>query len=233
MPTQSITQKALWLLFVACGLSLLSSFGCATTQQDIPTGEWSGQGMYVDYEAIGKGKQSDLTQSRSKDGVYETSLKIRRRQMYGHEALVFDIRSKRGELFNVEGKESHVQFTLVPLETLEHGAKLYACCDWAYNPSKEHHVSKEEVEQRLQLASASCIQQHGATILQIYYLFPSKGELNGFYDTFVFEGDRVRKMGRLIEIKTPDKKNKPDEKNKSDEEKLNTVYWVETLRKVK
>lgn len=223
MSVESTIQKVSNLVIVAYGLMLLSSFGCAATQQGIPTGQWSGQGTYVDYEAIPQGKPSDLASSRSKDGVYETSLKISQQQVHGHEALIFNICSKRGELFNVEGNKSHIEFTLVPLTTLAHGAKLYACCDWAYNPTKERSVSKEEFDKRLQTASASCIQQDGATILQIYYITPSNGEPTCFFDTFLFEGNQVRKTGRLSGI---DKI-----KNKPDEEKLIRVYWTETLQK--
>ena len=106
MPAHSLTPNALWFLVIACSLPFSSWCGCASAPCSIPTGECAGQGMYVDYEAINKDKSDDVDQSRSKDGIYETYLKISRQQMYDNEALVFDIRSQRGELFNVDGVAS-------------------------------------------------------------------------------------------------------------------------------
>ena len=64
-------------------------------------------------------------------------------------------------------------------------------------------------------------------MLQVYYMKPSKGDPTCFLDTFIFEGNQVRKTGRIIGTDTIKNKDMPDE------EKLIAVYWVETLRKVK
>ncbi|UCD27976.1 MAG: hypothetical protein JSV03_12860 [Planctomycetota bacterium] len=227
MRADQIAGKTLSIVIVACCLSLLSCFGCAFTPYGIPTGEWSGEGIYLDYEATVKEKMTDTTHSRSRDNVYETSLKISQQRMYGHETFVFDIRSKRDKLFNLNDKESHVTFTLVPLKTLEHGSRLYAIGQWEYNPSKDRRVSEEEFNKRLQTASASCINQDGATILQVYYTMPTKSDPVSFCDTFVFENHKVRKTGRIIEVKTTKKENEPIQN------KLMKVYWAETLKREK
>lgn len=212
---------------VACSVSVLASVGCTSTRDGIPTGEWSGQGIYVDYEAMAKEKLTDVAQSLAKDNVYETSLKISQQRMYGRDTLFFDIRSKRGKLLNMDDEESHVEFALVPLKTLKHGARLYAVGHREYNPSADCRPSEEEFNQRLRIASASCIQQGGATVLQVYYMIPTKNDPSCFFDTFVFEGSRVRKTGHVVNVSTTEKENKPVE------QKLAKVYWVETLRKTR
>jgi len=226
MPAESMTQKASKLVILACSLSLLSSLGCAAAHQGIPTGQWSGQGSYVDYEAVYKGKPGDVVQSRSLEGAYETSLKIAREEMYGREVLVFDVRSLRGKLMNVDGTETHLRFVLAPLETLDRGSQLYACVGFEFNPKNDISISKERFEEQLRFASASSILQNGATVLQIDYMIPTKGSPPSFVDTFVFSGYQAHKRGRYIMATTIEDKDMPKE------HKLITVYWAETLRKV-
>jgi len=227
MRTNRITRKATWVAMAACGALLFASLGCTSTPKGIPTGEWLGEGTYVDYEAIGQEKLINLIESRAKDNVYQTSLKISRQRMYDRDTLVFDIRSKRGELFNLDDNESHVRFALVPLKTLEHRAGLYAVVQWEYNPSKDRRVSEEEFNKQIQIASASCIRRDGATVLQINYITPSEDDPICFSDFFLFEGHRVRKSGHVVKKDATEKENKPAE------EKLARILWVESLRKTK
>ena len=58
-------------------------------------------------------------------------------------------------------------------------------------------------------------------------MMPSDTDSGCFFDTFVFEGNRVRKMGRIVKVDITEEEDKPAE------EKLAKVYWVESLRKTK
>ena len=68
MRTNRITRNATWVAMAVCCALLFASLGCTATPKGIPTGEWSGEGTYVDYEAMGQEKLINLTQSRAKDG---------------------------------------------------------------------------------------------------------------------------------------------------------------------
>jgi len=206
---------------LACVIVILLSVGCSYVPKEIPTGQWSGQGTWVDYEAITNQKESLVLKDRSKDKAYDTSLKISKRSICGYEALVFEICSKRGELFNFKGKETNLEFALIEIKTLDNGSTLYAVAGDI--PHSDNDAAREEFTKAVSLASAICVRKDNAIILQLWY---SPGETKGcFSDTIIFEGSGVRKIGHFLETK-PLKTN-----DQTSKQKLMEVYWVEELHR--
>lgn len=208
----------------AVSLICLIAAGCAAPLTAIPLGEWRGKGMYVDYEATSP--ETGPAESRAKSGLYITSLKITSATLFGREALCFDIRSERGKLMNVDGTESHVTFTLVETERLPDGCRMYALVDLQYNPKSDEPVSEEDFKERLRIASASAAMLGTAIVLQVNYVLPSPGDDECFWDTFTFEGDWVRKAGRVVQVR--EDTNGPSQKTT----RVASVDWAENLLKV-
>ncbi|UCD29528.1 MAG: hypothetical protein JSV03_03340 [Planctomycetota bacterium] len=202
---------------VSSVLFILLSIGCSHAPKEIPTGVWSGQGTYVDYEAVMDKKKSRVLQDKSNNKQYDTSLKINKRTILGHDTLYFEIHSKRGRLFNIEGTETHLEFALFKLKALDNGSILYAIIDNI--PSSDDEEARKDFAKAISFASAMCVHRDGATVLQLWYVPGGDG---CFSDTMIFEGPGLRKIGHVLEAK--DKSSKP---------KLMEVYWVEELRKIK
>jgi hypothetical protein len=208
-------------------LILSVAMGCASPPRAVPTGEWVGQGTYVACEALAKKGTDEFVQSRSQDGVYDTSLKISKEQMFGREVLVFEILSKRGKLLNSDDTETRIKMILTRTATLSTGAELYALADWSYGKGPHTQPNEGEFQKRTRAACASCIYRGGTAVLQVYYIVPSKKGTNAFLDTFVFEAGRVRKYGSLAGVQDSDGGEKPGQ------DKFQGIYWTEELRKAK
>lgn len=154
---------------------------------------------------------------------YATSLKISEGDLYGKRALFFDILSKRGKLINMEDEESHVTFILVKVDTLDNGSILYALVDFQFNPSSSEQVRREDFDQKSQIASVVCFQQGPSIVLEVNYTMPTSDEPMCFWDTFTFEGRRVRKTGRVVQVK--------GEESRSQD--VMAIDWVEELHKTR
>ncbi len=181
------------------GLLCLACSGCNPALSAIPTGQWAGTGTYVEYEARRRGEGK--IESRSKSADYATSLKTTEGELYGKRALFLDVLSKRGKLMNVEGDESHVTFILVKVETLASGSTLYALVDFQFNASSSQQVSREDFDEKSQIASAVCMRQGRSIVLTVNYAVPTAEDPMCFWDTFTFEGGTVRKTGRVLQVK--------------------------------
>jgi hypothetical protein len=211
-----------------CG-SLLAAFavlafactGCNPALTAIPTGEWAGRGTYVEYEAH-RGPEKKI-ESRSKSASYATSLKISEGDLYGQRVLFFEILSKRGKLATVEGDETHITLILVKLELVANGPTLYPLVDFQFNPSSSQQVSKEDFDQKSQIASAVCFRHGRGIVLQVNYTMPTSDEPTCFWDTFIFEGATVRKIGRAVQ----DKGSPPRPGD------VTSIDWVEDLHRTR
>ncbi len=199
--------------------------GCAATSQGVPVGQWTGRGTYVDCEAFRSKGSDTIRQTRSKDGVYETTLSIRPDKMFDRETLVIDVVSQRGRLLNMEDSETRIRMILVKTERLENGAQLYALADWRYGKSVNASPSRDAFEKRSRMPSASCVVRGGTSVLQVCYIVPTKDNRAAFMDTFVFEGKHVRKSGSIVGTQERDAGGPPGE------EKIQGVYWTEDLYK--
>jgi hypothetical protein len=209
------------------GLFLLSVAGCASAPRSIPTGEWAGKGTYVEYEAIRKKGSDAAPTARSKDGLYDTTLKIRRDKLVGHDVVMVDICSKRGKMMNLDDAQTQIGLILAPAGRLANGGELYAVIDWQYGKPAKTEWKQADFEQRLKTVRASYLSSGASAVLQVYYIVPSKGDLASFTDTFLFEGNRVRKIGSIGGIQDVDNSGKPEN------EKLQAAYWSEDLQRVK
>jgi hypothetical protein len=205
---------------VLIGLLGVACAGCAPGLTAIPTGQWTGSGTYVDYQA--DRKEVGKAEARAMSAVYPTSLGIKEGDLYGRRALFVDVRSKRGKLMTIEGQESHVAFTLVKVETLADGSSLYALVEFEFNPSAEERVSKKDFDDRIQVASAVCFRRERGLVLQVNYVMPTTNEPVCFWDTFIFEGGTVRKVGRVVQVR-----------GKEPTENVAAVDWVEELQRVR
>jgi hypothetical protein len=192
--------------------------GCASPPVTIPTGEWIGEGTYVDYEAV-LAADAPAARQRSKDHRYETTLKIAKARAFGREVMVVDVHSKRGPLFNVPGEETKAKAVLVPLETLDNGAVLYATLD---AKTAEAPENREAALPPKTIAQATSTQTPNGLVLQLHYMGTGGGEMRCFIDTFHFQADGVLKTGTLDTLSGP-----------ADERKVAKVWWVERLRPVR
>jgi hypothetical protein len=208
-------------LLLILGTLCLACAGCTPALTAIPTGEWAGTGTYVEYQAIRKGERT--TESRSKSATYATTLRITEGDLYGKHALFFDILSKRGEMINAPGTESHVTFALVKLDTLAEGPTLYALVNPQLNPSSEQQVSKEDFTEQTQVAAAVCFRQGCGIVVQVNYLMPTGKEPVCFWDAFTFQSCGVHKTGRMVQIKGEE----------TEQQTLGSIDWVEELHKTK
>lgn len=212
-----------FIIFLTVLLLPLLTWACTPGRGMIPTGDWAGQGTYVDYEARLASDQMTVAQEKAKDARYETTLTITEQEPFGTPALVFEIHSKRGKLMNISGEETNLRFALVKLRTLDTGATLYAVADLPDRPSEDQQGSEDQFRRELTLARASHSRVGNATVLQVYYLLPGKGESMTWTDTFMFAGNKILKTGRVA--KAMEKGGKV--------EKMCKVYWTEELRKIR
>lgn len=209
-----------WIL----GLVLLATTvgGCASGPITIPTGRWVGQGSYVDYEAVFDKQLTTVSNTKGKDGEYDTELTITRQKLFGHEALVFEILSRRGKLMNLEGDETCLTLALVELGELDHGNKLYALAGCHLGPVSGDIWEEADFQQGLQFARGVAMHAGTRTVLQVYYAMPEKNE-SVWMDVFSFNGDQLLKTGALIQLPKSDVA----------EPRLCNVYWAEELRKIR
>lgn len=195
----------------------------------IPVGTWQGRGAYVAYEGVGATEDDPAPKQRFQDGVYETSLDISSQTLFGRQAIVIEIRSKRGKIMDSDDTESHLRVLLLRLEPMTHGSTPYAIGMLEYNFKEPADYQKQEAQIRAKsnLPSASCVRIGADTCLQIQYLVPEGNNRWTFKDTFVFSGGDVIKTGNFVGTSIETKKDaKP-------EHKVTQIYWVERLGKTK
>jgi hypothetical protein len=221
--TKGSTMKGTFLLALGVAAALIAT-GCGRHKQ-IPLGNWMGTGRYVDCQSFLEEGKSIGVPTRPRTGAYETSLTIRDEKVHGHDALLFEIRSRRGRVADLQDEQTHIFLLLVESQTHPDGVRVYTVADWNYGRDEPPHVPPESLAHRLQIASAVATRVGRMLVLQLYYTFPDKHHHGTFLDTFVFQGRRVKKMGRLIELRQPENENDPDQ--------FTTLYWVEQLRKVR
>ena len=201
------------LSYAAMAACISGLAGCATPA-GIPTGNWSGRGTYVDYEGVLAG-DGQVPKERAKSRTYETMLSIRKARAFGREALLFYIHSKRGELFNVGGQETTMQWLLVKLRTLENGSTLYAVFDRGGVKSAKAATDLPPKT----LAQATSIPTARGVILQLYYHRPGQ-ESSVFTDTFYFLPGHIIKTGTY---------GYATGSAQGDKRKLVCVWWAEEL----
>jgi hypothetical protein len=115
---------------------------------------------------------------------YRTTLSITSEPLGSSEAIVVEIRSRRGKLADL-GEETHLIFALERVGSRSRGAAIYRLIGLLYNPAPDAELSEDP---QAPPAAASCISADGATVLQLRYM-------DNFSDTFRFEGDAVVKTG--------------------------------------
>ena len=213
---------------IAPALTVFLSIGCAAAPTTIPLGEWAGHGVYVDSEITTGEELTDLLNSRSKSAVYETSLNISEQTLHGTDTLRFEIRSKRGKLFTLgDMTETHLLFNLVPIETLPTGATVYALAHASLDPEKDEGPDADEFSKQSRIPLAILTRPPGALSLQITYIPPQTPNDIVFEDTLVFESGRLRKTGRFLQAGHT----KADDG--TPQQKINQMYWTESLRRMK
>ena len=210
----------------ALGLAVvLIATGCGRAHRQVPLGNWMGTGRYVDCQSFLEQGKSIGAPAKPRTGAYETALTISDAGIPGHKALLFEIRSRRGQVADLQDDQTHIFLLLVESQTHPDGVRVYTVADWNYGKDQPPKVPPESLTHRLQFASAVATRVGKMLVLQLYYTVPDKHHHGTFLDTFVFEGGRVRKIGRLIELRQPEKKGEPD--------RFTTLYWVEQLKRVR
>jgi hypothetical protein len=98
-----------------------------------------------------------------------------------------EIRSARGSLPGLEslGNETHLRVALAEAKRLSDHCVLYSLVAFHLNPAPGEPLKSRADAPPF---SASCMTAHGYTVLQIAYL-------DGFVDTFRFDGRHVEKSG--------------------------------------
>jgi hypothetical protein len=203
-------RSALWCAAIAVSVAALA--GCGAPGE-VPVGNWAGHGTYVDYEGV-LAEGQNVAQTRARSRAYETTLKITSTRVFGRDALLLDIHSKRGKLFNVGGDETTLRGVLVELERLDNGSTLYAAFDARAVESPEAAADLPAMT----LAQATSVQTPRGLILQLHYNRPGRDD-GVFTDTFHFLPGRVIKTGSYATGSGPD-----------DSRKMARVWWVEELR---
>jgi len=204
-------MRAMWKRAVPAGVFvLIACWGCASPPPSIPTGEWVGQGTYID-----QGYETDSGGVRKvKDDTYKPSVTITKRSIAGQEAVVFDILSEHKPQPN-SNPYVHIVMALVRPKTLEGGSIQYDAA-WALRDSPApRELSEAEVNKGLQepdQPKVSCLRAGNALVMHVHYSRTREGK--AFTDTLVFEGNRLYKMGHFID---PPRR----------------ISWAEQLRKVK
>ena len=183
---------------LAAGLMLVLSIasGCSTTGTgQIPLGRWSGTGTFA-YESWQENHVANIHRD------YPTHLDISRTTLDGHDVILVDILSERGQVEDM-GEQSHLRFALEPAERRSDTILLYRIVDLEFNPDADDELSYKPAEPTRE---ASCISTGRATILQIDYN-------DNFADTYRFEGLRLHKMGTYYQHDS------------------GMIHWTETLHR--
>lgn len=174
---------------------------------EIPLGEWNGDGEYVFFnwdaeqaeaaaqgldelapdavdDVMGELIDDERARGRMLSRRYRTTLNITSEPLGRGEAIVLEIRSRRGKLADL-GEETHLILALERVGRRSRGAGLYRLIGLLFNPSPDAELSEDP---QAAPAAASCITLGDATVLQIRYM-------DNFIDTFRFERDEVVKTG--------------------------------------
>ncbi len=173
---------------------------------EIPLGEWNGDGEYVFFnwdaeqaeggasleelapdavdDVMGELIDDERAKGRLLSRRYRTTLSITSEPLGRGEAVVMEIRSRRGKLADL-GEETHLVLALERVGRRSRGAGLYRLIGLLYNPSPDAEISEDPDAAP---AAASCITLGDTTVLTIRYM-------DNFTDTFRFERDEVVKTG--------------------------------------
>jgi len=209
-------------------LVFAAASGCTPGLTAIPLGEWAGRGTVIDCQTTAMGEGSDAgLRRKSMDGTYETRLSITKQRLFGHDALVFEIRSNRGKLLSMDDTETHIRMALVELEKLGNGATLYGLADWKYRPGPDDTWSEEHFRQRVGFPAASCLRTGSGLVLQVHYIVPGKDDALSFKDTFQFERGRVIKTGSVVSREAN------GEGKKAGSPDFGAIYWSEELHRLR
>ncbi len=163
--------------------------GCATlhTQATIPTGSWTGDGVFVAAGPSPDAKGHVTTRPWIREqGRYPTDLTIRAVQIDDQDGYEIEILSPRGRTEHLEGDRTHLIVRLVPAHRLRDGLiQTYRVTDFgvAFHEEPPKLDSGPHGE-----AHASCMLEGGVLVLQMHYL-------EGFNDTLRFAGNTVTKDG--------------------------------------
>ncbi|MBN1345280.1 MAG: hypothetical protein JXQ73_21485 [Phycisphaerae bacterium] len=219
---------------LAIGLvAATASTGCSQAEPPrfaaatIPLGKWQGRGTFLAYEGISENKDDPSPRQRYQDGVYETTLEIGKQTVVGQEAIVIEIRSERGRIFESDNSETRLKALLLPLKTTTHANTAYALGMLEYNPKEwaDYRKNEAQIRAKSDLPSASCVQIGQQTCLQIHYLMPEGDSRWMFKDSLVFSRDDVLKTGSFA-VTGVEAKN-----GQKPEHKTTQAYWVERLRR--
>ena len=222
---------AVCVALVSCATGCSQAASVQFSAPTIPTGEWSGRGNVVAYEVVYRPKDKATPKPKRQDGLYDTTLGITRRTVFGREALAVEIRSKRGSLLGSKDTETYIRMLLFRLGSLDKGGTLYSLANLEYGPSTDrpdYEGHKAEILTMREHASASCVRVGADTCLQVHYMLPSPKLRVTFADTFLFKNGQVLKMGSYAATSDPPK---PDDDG--DGQKITEVFWVERLSKIR
>ena len=163
------------------------STGCAAPgpRGEIPSGTWSGRGVFVYEHWKPAGGQADGVGLQSIHRTYPTSLSIRPGELNGHEIIEVEIRSDRGPLPAMKEKTTHLRAALIKAKRVSDSTVLYRLVGFLLNPAPGGSLHFDDNAPPF---GASCTTMNGATTFQINYM-------DNFVDTFRFEGEHVRKSG--------------------------------------
>ncbi len=221
-----------WLAVLLLGVVLVSA-GCSQTgparfaAPTIPAGTWEGQGTCVAYERIGAAGEGTSPTSRSQEvGSYDTHLDIAKQTLFGREAVIVEIRSKRGRLLDSKETETHFRLLLLRLEKMSGGNTLYALGMLEFDPKgpPDYAAQEARIRSRMEVPSAHCVQVGAHTCLQVHYLLPEGDKRWTFKDTFIFTGSGVLKTGSFAA--TDEKKREGQAPKRG----VRQIYWAEQLR---
>jgi hypothetical protein len=214
-------------------LGSLGAAGCSHGLKTIPTGEWAGKGTFVECRLHLDDNGEAGTQEAATDRAdYVTTLTIDREKVFGHDALVFEILSKRGQVLDSDDTETHLRLAFVELETLANGTTLYALADAKYNPDADEAWTESTVHDRIQFTSATCVRDTCGLVLQVHYALPVGSSIGAWQDTFRFVPGRVLKTGTFVTTSEPPDATEEDEEKESMHD-VAFVHWVEELRPVR
>jgi len=157
---------------------------------------------------------------------YDTHLVIAKQTLFGREAIIVEIRSKRGRLLDSKETETHLRMLLLRLRRMSGGNTLYALGMLEFDPKgpPDYPAHEGKIRSRMEVPSAHCVQVGAHTCLQVHYLLPEGGKRWTFKDTFVFTGSGVLKTGSFAA--TDEKK----QAGQAPKRGVSQVYWVEQLR---
>jgi hypothetical protein len=180
---------------IACIGSLVACLvftGCASLPKTavIPTGHWSGDGMFVagKWAAAGAADgQVVVTQC----GEYNTQLLIEKAEVDGVDAARLEITSERGAIASLDGDRTHLVMFLKPRESLaDETIAVYEVAKAGLSldddPPDVSAVSSDDK------TTVTCMYDDGEIVLHVQYM-------EGWTDTIRFRNNVAYKDGALAD----------------------------------